>query len=1311
MLSRSLASSPRTRSCAPFAIAGLLLGICSHSGPMQAAVYEWTGTAGDSFWSNPANWVPDGVPGPGDDARLFDRGAASDDLTPTVRISTDTVLQSLWIGQTNGHHRLELQNGATLTLEGTTAQNVLVVGTETDNGNAQTVAAAVGGTGARLMVTNPSGTVAVRQSSANSGSALRATLDLSGLQEVTLDVGRLLVGSESPVAPRPSGILWLGATNRIHLSGAAPALAIGGRGGNNNGGNSSYLYLGAVNEIFADSIMVGRGKQGGDSSILFQTNLFAAPSAVFRAADGQSRVGYWSVADSEGISGTVNTRGSCQFLGGWVDALVDTLFIARSSTGSGSGTPAGYFVMDRGTLDVNRLYVGYQSQPGNNAARGTLHLVGPGLIRVNEWLELAHVSGGAGAAQVEGTLNITQGRVEVLGAFVSGGGRITVTVTNGSLTLPENAELHADTLILDGGRLTNLAVLAVSNQCLALNGSRLEGVQSCDLGNTGLAYWDLSGLENPLTLAGGLTGSGTLIGEVALQPGAVLDPAGTGQAGYLTLSHPLTLDRAVLAFDLAASAMGLNDLIQTFDQLRLRGKQLVRLNALEGTFDTTTAYTLFTATQVAQENASFEVVGPLARSRYTFHFDTSQPGAVRLIVSGDPPRSLTWVGDGIANRWNVQGDANWNNGLGADRFYNLDSVLFDDTGNAQAPIRLEGALVPGTFTLAAATRTYVFTGAGAWEGGQLIVNGPAVTRIENSGTNRFDSLTLNSGTLIFAGDNLNAIGGSMLAIAPGSTLVLSNTGPNELPAAVGLEGTLVWAPTGEATFNGTLTGMGKLVKDGPGQLTLSGDNTGLVGTEPVEIRNGILQVTSLDSLPVAGAVVHPGGTLDVNGVNLQDRPIVLAGWGANDQGALVNNNGNPNYVSPNVRDVTLTADTAVGGTGRLDIRSPGGSSGDPATARLSTGGQPFNLHKVGPNGVYIVSVTFDPALADIEIHQGLLAFEGTTTSMGDPNRTLTVHPGATLQFYRTTNAWNKQFVFHGSGTNITVNNASWTNRLVGPITLHGPCWFNAGGNLLIVDSPISGEGDLIKQGGSTLRLGGVSTHTGETVVSNGTFQLEGRLEQTRRMLVAGGTLSGRGTILAPLEVLPGGTVAPAGTDRGTLTVNGVVTLNGTAEFDVFRSDTGSIDSDRLQGATEIRFGGILRLNLSGQPLAEGDVLTLFDAATYTGRFDAIEPPVPGPDLAWDASRLAVDGTLRVGPPAPAQPTIEQVQLTGAELRLLGSGGVPGAAYTVRASTNLMLPAAQWWPVLTNNFDPSGRFELTLPVDPALSPLFYRLSIP
>ncbi|MGA4579268.1 autotransporter-associated beta strand repeat-containing protein [Limisphaera sp. VF-2] len=1290
-------------------MAGAILGWLPLGG--LAAVYQWTGSGGNLFWSHPANWLPEGLPGQADDVRFFDPGAATEEGSTTVVLPGNATVRSLWFGQTNGFHRLELQDRAQLVLGGSGSVTALLVGTESDNGNGQSVAAAITGTGASLVISNPAAVVAVRQASANAGPNLRARLDLSGLEEVTWVAGRLLVGSESPVAPRPSGTVWLGRTNRLVLTGAAPALAIGGRGGNNNGGNSSYLYLGEENWIFTDSIMIGRGKQGGDSSILFHTNAFAQPRAVFRAADGQGRVASWNIADSENISGTVPARGSAQFVGGLVDALVDTLFIGKSTTGSGTGTPAGYWMMEYGILDVNRLYAGYQSRPDANGARGTVHVVGPAVIRVNELLELAHVSGGTGAAQVEGTLNVTLGQVLVTGRFLSGGGRVFVNITNGSVTLPEGSELFADSVNLDGGRLTNAAVISVSNQLVAVNGSAWHGAHTFDMGIHGTASWDLSGLEGGLVVARRLSGAGTLVGEVRMNPGSTLEPGGPAHVGTLMLTHGLTLDQGQLRFDLGASAGGANDFVQTFDQLRVRGPQQVWLTPLEGSFDTSQPYTLLGASQVVLEDARFDVAGPMARSRYTFQFDTSQPGTVRLLVGGSPPRTLTWVGNGAANRWNVQGDANWNNGTGPDRFYNLDGVVFDDSGSAAQPVTVEEALVPASLTFRNSTKSYRFVGPGQWDGGSVVLEGDGLVRIENTGSNRFDSLTLLRGSLVFAGTQANQIGGTLLNVPAGALLVFSNAGPNLLPPSVALDGTLVWAQPTDGTLAASLSGAGRFLKQGAGQLTLAGDNSGLTATPAVEVHEGVLQVLSANSLPSTGVLVTNAGTLDVNGVNLGALPVTLSGWGANGQGALVNNTGNPNYVSPHVRDVTLAGDTAVGGTGRLDIRSPGGSSGDPATARLSTEGRPLNLYKVGPNGVYIVSVTVDPALADIEVRQGVLAFEGTTTSMGNPQRTLTVFPGATLQFYRTTNAWDKQFVLHGSGTNLTVNNASWTNRLVGPITLVGPCWFNAGGDLLIVDSPIRGDGSLIKLGGATLRLGGVSSHTGDTIVSNGTLQVEGRLERTRQVWVAGGMLTGTGVIAGPIRVLPGGTLAPAGAKRGSLTATNVLVLEGTVEMDVFRSGSGTLETDQIRGLEAVQFGGTLRLNLTGTALQAGDVLPLFEAKQYSGSFGAIEPTTPGPDLAWDTTWLARDGTLRVTVPAPAQPRIDGWTWLGSELRLTGSGGSAGGTYRVWASTNVALPAAAWWPVRTNRFDATGAFQEVLPVEPGVSPLFYRLSVP
>jgi hypothetical protein len=57
----------------------------------------------------------------------------------------------------------------------------------------------------------------------------------------------------------------------------------------------------------------------------------------------------------------------------------------------------------------------------------------------------------------------------------------------------------------------------------------------------------------------------------------------------------------------------------------------------------------------------------------------------------------------------------------------------------------------------------------------------------------------------------------------------------------------------------------------------------------------------------------------------------------------------------------------------------------------------------------------------------------------------------------------------------------------------------------------------------------------------------------------------------------------------------------------------------------------------------------------------------------------------------APPSISQFGVAGQSAQIAGSGGLAGKPYVVFGSTNLMLPLAQWTPVLTNVFDGSGNF--------------------
>jgi hypothetical protein len=411
-------------------------------------VFIWNGPgAGANNWSTSGNWNPAGPPEAFDDVKFFNAGAsgvAVSNVNNVVDATFGGTVGSLQFGNTNGNHTTLIAASKTLNVIGSTG---LTVGTETDNGNTQAVNITITGSGGVLNVSG--GNLILRQAADASGGS-RATLDLSGLDTFDANLSRVLVGTEGGIA-RPAGTLLLAKTNSIMASGSSPAIAIGGAGGGSgNAGGISHIHLGKVNTVFADSISVGRVKQGlsgGQASSLqfnpsfTNANPWLGPTALFRAADGLNRIASWNIADSQSQGGTVNTAGACDFTGGAVDALVNTMIVARSSTGSGNGNPVGSFTLHAGTVDVNTLQIGVQGSAsangGTNFATGAVNVNG-GTLVVNSSLQLGVTAGGVGAAATKGALNILGGTVRV-NSISTGSGTNNVIIMNGGSLLLTNA--------------------------------------------------------------------------------------------------------------------------------------------------------------------------------------------------------------------------------------------------------------------------------------------------------------------------------------------------------------------------------------------------------------------------------------------------------------------------------------------------------------------------------------------------------------------------------------------------------------------------------------------------------------------------------------------------------------------------------------------------------------------------------------------------------------------------------------------------------------------------------------------------------
>ena len=347
-------------------------------------------------------------------------------------VGAKTTIFSLEYGNTNGFHTTQIGPGSTLTVSNTTADDLVFVGTGTDNGTSQISYSTITGAGTFNVANFNSGSVfVVQQGSANNGSH-RATLDLSGLANFNLTVGRLVVGGANPGSVGASnwlaGTLYLAATNQIIVDGVAPAVDVGDC---INNGATSFLYLGQNSTIFADSFTIAHAK--ATSTMAFNPALVGGGPMLYLGGNTSARVSTFSVADfsSQSTSGST-TVGTVNLVGGVAEMLVDAAFVGRGQAGSGSGPSTGTLSLGAGEFDVNTLNVGYaSSSTAVGTVIGTVNVTN-GTLAVNNDLLLGYNAGST--APTSGTLNITNGTV-LASAVTMGGGTGRINVNGGFLAV------------------------------------------------------------------------------------------------------------------------------------------------------------------------------------------------------------------------------------------------------------------------------------------------------------------------------------------------------------------------------------------------------------------------------------------------------------------------------------------------------------------------------------------------------------------------------------------------------------------------------------------------------------------------------------------------------------------------------------------------------------------------------------------------------------------------------------------------------------------------------------------------------------
>ena len=558
---------------------------------------------------------------------------------------------------------------------------------------------------------------------------------------------------------------------------------------------------------------------------------------------GQGAGNAGKVEQSGGLV-TIETGGSGFRLGHWNNGV----------------TPGSIYNLSGGTLDasVTTVNVGWDGEGDMTVGGGT----GTALLKAGA----VQLDASGDSAALSDTLTLaSNGTVEVSGnvagasvndKFLLSGGTLRAT-GNGTWSAPfETVAATSSVFDIPAGRSTTASGAISGSGTLDMNvgsGSTLtaSGVISTS-GNitvTGSGILSVTGTGNTFSGAftqtgGTLAGNGVISGTPTIN--GMVSPGLNGgmSAGILNFGDigTTTTFNGNLTMDLDPTGDPvLSDLISVYEHVAF-GSGSVVTPRFGPALPSAASHLLVT---YFGTRTGAPTIDPASQIRgMSFAIDTSTANEVRLVASGTPtPADLVWGGDGASNTWNVNTTANWG---GAEKFFQYDNVIFDDSGNNDSNITITGNLTPGSVTIEG-TKSYTFAGSGSLIGLPTLTKGSSgdLTILND---NVFGTVNLNAGNLIVGnGGTTGSIGETGgITIADGTTLEFNRS--NNLTYSRG------------ATVGST----GSLVKKGAGTLTM-GAGAALLPTN-LTVEAGTLNVQgggfSGNRMEGIGqVVVNPGATL------------------------------------------------------------------------------------------------------------------------------------------------------------------------------------------------------------------------------------------------------------------------------------------------------------------------------------------------------------------------------------------------------------------------------------------------------------------
>ncbi|MGA8660061.1 MAG: autotransporter domain-containing protein [Chthoniobacterales bacterium] len=654
------------------------------------------------------------------------------------------------------------------------------------------------------------------------------------------------------------------------------------------------------------------------------------------------------------LQGTSITFGANAGSGAVINLHGGTIDAMGSGGGRGYGINAGV----GGTVDASALTLDSIGANGHAivAGGGTINLVG-GSITTNGSFSLglqANANAGPATITVDGTTIKTLGPTSS-GPRAEGTNNATINLTNATIDT-EGDNAHGLIAIGSGKTITSTNTNIITIGSSAVGATAFGGAQI-----------DLAGgmTTTSGTGAAGLAVSpGQTLGSTLIATGSTISTAGTNGDGILiTLLAPLTVTNVVSLNNTKVTTQqgdGISWDGQSNTDVSLKNETAVvpgngvLLRALAGSpgavLNLTADGNVALEGDVLVGTGSIVNVNLLNNSVLTGAMQNANNVAIETGSRWDITGSST-IGSLTFNGGTLQFNNAFN--LGITRLITLNAFggTINTNGNDTTISQVIGGV--GALTKDGAGRL-TLTGQNTYTGGTHFNGG--ILAVEGEGQ-------LGPGPLTFNGGTLEELSGRTLLEADRITLD---------PAG----GTFFSDADTTSTLSGILEGPGSFTKNGPGTLTLSGENTfsggtiiedgtliaGIptaLGTGDVSLQGGTLRTPSLDPLAIIVGGNYkqgPGGTLalGVAGVDGKDYDRVQVGGNASLNGTLaVSSLNNFRPANGNAFEV---------------LHTNGTRSGHFAQVNDSLNNNP-NLERIdvyAPNGVALVYVagTKPPIIED-----------------------------------------------------------------------------------------------------------------------------------------------------------------------------------------------------------------------------------------------------------------------------------------------------------------------------------------------------------